>query len=432
MKLLFNSPIGLALLASISLVSPAKALVSINWTNIGNPGNAADPTYGGGAVSYVYNIGTYDVTNAQYVEFLNAKGASNSAGIYNSTMGWTGGTYTYGNYTFGNIIQSGRSGSYTYSVSSTYANNPVVGVSWFDAARFCNWLQNGQGSGDMETGAYTLNGANSSGQIILANTNALIRLPTVNEWYKAAYYNGATGTYSLYPDGRNNVTPADANYSYINGGVVNVNYGTPSSYGAYDMGGNVWQWNDYFWYEYTLPYDSTRGLRGGAWDNSCGYYSDALTPKHSLSCDPAFVSSYIGFRVVLSASGYSAWIVNYPSLSDTSPTGTPAHDGIPNLLKYVLNENPSMSSTSILPRMSKVAGNFNFSFSRLAVSTQDTTQVFQYSTDLSHWTNVMITSPTDARVALGIADINGVQIVTVTIPQGASTKMYGRLMVTQP
>jgi len=69
-------------------------------------------------------------------------------------MGTTG---TYGS----SVTQSGASGSYTYSVSSTYASMPVVGVTWFDAARFSNWLGNGQGSASMEAGAYTLNGATS-------------------------------------------------------------------------------------------------------------------------------------------------------------------------------------------------------------------------------------------------------------------------------
>ena len=281
MKHSLISPFGLAVLASISLVSPAMATVSIDWTSIGNAGNAADTT-GYGAVSYGYNIGTYDVTNAQYVEFLNAKGASNSAGIYNSTMGNTNNSP----YTYGNITQSGSSGSYTYSVSSTYASNPVVGVTWFDAARFCNWLQNGQGSGSMETGAYTLSGATSG--IISANADAQIRLPSENEWYKAAYYNGGTGTYSLYPNGQNTIAPADANYYYGQGslGVVDVTYGTPSSYGAH-IGGNVWQWND------AVISGSYRGLRGGSWDN----FDNSLASSNRNFNDPSFVSRYTGFRV---------------------------------------------------------------------------------------------------------------------------------------
>ena len=66
--------------------------------------------------------------------------------------------------------QSGTSGSYSYSVTGgdpQAANCPIFDVTWGDAARFCNWLQNGQptypagirGSGrSTETGAYTLNG----------------------------------------------------------------------------------------------------------------------------------------------------------------------------------------------------------------------------------------------------------------------------------
>ena len=204
MKHPFITTLGLAVLAGISLVSPAFAVLSIDYVPVGNAGNAADTT-GYGAVGYAYNIGTYEVTNAQYVDFLNAKGASNSNGIYNLTMGHTGGTYNYGN-----IIQSGSSGSYTYSVSSTYANQPVVGVTWFDAARFSNWLGNGQGSGSMEMGAYTLNGATSG--IINVNPGAAVYIPSENEWYKAAYYNGANSTYSLYPNGQNTMTQADADY----------------------------------------------------------------------------------------------------------------------------------------------------------------------------------------------------------------------------
>ncbi len=279
MKPKIISTFGLALLANVTLVSPVKAIISISWTSIGNAGNAADTT-GYGAVSNPYNISTYDVTNAQYVEFLNAKGASNSYGIYNSTIGGTG---TSGS----NITQSGSSGSYTYSVNNTYANQPVGGVTWFDAARFCNWLSNGQGSGSTETGAYTLNGALSG--IILANANAQIRLPTEDEWYKAAYYNGGTGTYSLYADGRNNITSADANYLPSATGLVNVNYGTPSSYGVYGQAGNVWQWND------AVISGSWRGARGGSWNDVHG--NSALASSYRTFGAPSSVNSGFGFRV---------------------------------------------------------------------------------------------------------------------------------------
>ena len=229
-------------------------------------------------MNHAYNIGTYDVTNAQYVEFLNAKGASNDAGIYSSTMATTG---TYGS----NITQSGSSGSYSYSVSSTYANMPVCRVTWFDAARFSNWLGNGQGNGSMETGAYTLNGAMSG--IITANAGAQVYIPSEDEWYKAAYYNGANSTYSLYPDGQNTITSADANYRPASTGLENVNYGTPSSYGVYGMGGNVYQQND-------AVIGAYRGLRGGEWHSAS---SSVLASSTRGYYDPSSQSYGVGFRV---------------------------------------------------------------------------------------------------------------------------------------
>ncbi|MDX2116146.1 MAG: hypothetical protein SFZ24_11095 [Planctomycetota bacterium] len=50
----------------------------------------------------------------------------------------------------------GAPGSYTYSTVNGRENNPVNYVSFWDATRCANWLHNGQGAGDTETGAYTL------------------------------------------------------------------------------------------------------------------------------------------------------------------------------------------------------------------------------------------------------------------------------------
>ena len=66
------------------------------------------------------------------------------------------------------IVQGGGSGSYTYTYEASRANDPVNAVSWGDAARFCNWLENGQpttgieNSSTTEDGSYALNGAEGS------------------------------------------------------------------------------------------------------------------------------------------------------------------------------------------------------------------------------------------------------------------------------
>ncbi len=79
---------------TVLALQPASA-VTIQWSAVGNPGNAADPTVmttdgtsGYGAVAYNYNIDKYDVTNSQYVEFLNAKDPNGTSPLqlYNSHM----------------------------------------------------------------------------------------------------------------------------------------------------------------------------------------------------------------------------------------------------------------------------------------------------------------------------------------------------------
>jgi hypothetical protein len=137
-------------------------------------------------------------------------------------------------------------------------------------------------------------------------------------------------------------------------------------------------------------------------------------------------------QVAVANSGFSAWIAPYTNLSDATPQGDPDHDGISNLLEYVLNGNPSASSTEILPTLTNDSANFVFTFRLREASGQDTTQIFQYCTGMSNWTNVNITGIKGSQVAIGAADGNGVQTVTVTIPKGVNTKMFGRLQVFQP
>ena len=116
--------------------------VTISTNTVGDAGNSAN-SGGNGAVTYNYKISTYDVTNAQYTEFLNAKAASDTFGLYDASMG---------SDIEGGITQGGSSGSFNYSVKAGYANKPVVFVSWYDAVRFSNWITNGQGTGDTESG----------------------------------------------------------------------------------------------------------------------------------------------------------------------------------------------------------------------------------------------------------------------------------------
>ena len=177
--------------------------VTIDWIPVGNPGNPPDTaimqdgTTGYGSVAYDFDIDEYDVTNSQYADFLNAKDPTGAdpLGLWNINMGIAG------NYGFINYDSTAAAGS-MYSVTAGTGDFPVVNVTWYDAIRFTNWLDNGQGNGDTETGAYTILGGTptpTDGDAITRNPDATIFLPNENEWYKTAFYNPATSSYYIYP-----------------------------------------------------------------------------------------------------------------------------------------------------------------------------------------------------------------------------------------
>src|SRR6478672_6837467 len=169
----------------------AYATITIDTVPVGDMGNPNDPATGNlyGGVNYAYSIGKYEVTVGQYTSFLNAVAATDTYSLYNSSMA--------SDLNIAGIARSGALGSYTYSVIGS-PNHPVTYASWGDAARFANWLHNGQptgaqGPGTTETGAYTLNGATSTSALMAVTRNAGAHwfIPSENECYKAGYYQPA-------------------------------------------------------------------------------------------------------------------------------------------------------------------------------------------------------------------------------------------------
>ena len=286
------SVIALALLCS--LADPAHA-VTIDWVTVDDAGNAADIT-GYGAVAESFRIMKYEFTNQQYTDFLNTVAATDTYSLYNASMG--------GDAT-GGITRSGASGSYTYAVKPNMGNKPATYLSWWDGARVANWLMNGAAaSSSTETGAYTLNGA-ISGAAPTRNSGATCYIPTEDQWYMAAYYKGgstnagywdyaaqsdtAPATVTALPngDGSAGSTGNFANYGSVVGNVTTVGTnGGPSAYGAFDMQGNMWEWNDL----HGAP-NSSRGLRGG------DYYQGITTANSRAEDNAASEYSGYGFRL---------------------------------------------------------------------------------------------------------------------------------------
>ena len=152
----------LSLLATNTVASPAAAdvfampegLVSLAFVEVGSPGNPPD-TNGRGAVAYRFRIARHEVTAAQWVDFLEHAGrAEPDGGLWNNDMD----TERSGEGPRCEIRRAGDPGAFRYTVARDRADRPVTHVSVLDACRVCNWLHNGQGDGDTETGAYTLAG----------------------------------------------------------------------------------------------------------------------------------------------------------------------------------------------------------------------------------------------------------------------------------
>ena len=280
--------LGVCLLVALGTTAQA---VTIDWVTVGDAGNAADTevmndgTTGYGAVGSEYRIAKYEITAGQYTEFLSAVAATDTYGLYNTGM--SSGTYGC------KIERTGSAGGYTYAVVADRADRPVNYVSFWDAARFANWMQNGQptgaqGPGTTEDGAYI----NIGDQATFAHQpGALFFIPTEDEWYKAAYYDpnkfspGLSG-YWEYPTQSDTAPTAEAppgtdlvngSANYWGAGPVDPVYWTTpvgaydakpseSAYGTFDQGGNLWEWNE-------TAIGSSRGIRGGAWDNTAGRLS---------------------------------------------------------------------------------------------------------------------------------------------------------------
>jgi len=287
--------------ASLLLAPGLASAVSVNWTSIGNPANPADPINGYGSVTDPFKIGTYEVTNSQYVEFLNSKDrfGSNTLGLYNASMA---NTSLSGGISFTPANPNGSK----YAAIAGQGNRPVTHVNVYDAMRFANWMNNGQLTGSStETGAYVLLGNQpipTNTGIITREAGAQIFLPSAEEWYKAAYFNAAGNSYFTYPTASNSApndttptgVPNSVNSTSAVGHTTEVGAytGTASPYSVFDMGGNVFEFTDFF----PLFADGDQvAIRGSSWfQDNATMYSTATDAQVWFS---EFEASYGGFRL---------------------------------------------------------------------------------------------------------------------------------------
>jgi sulfatase modifying factor 1 len=289
---------SIALVTSAALAAP----ISIPTVPVGNAGNAPSGVTGYGGVAYNYRMGTTEVTNEQYVAFLNAVATTDTYRLYETNMA---------SDALGGIERSGVAGSYSYATKSGFGNLPVVFITWGDAARFCNWLSNGQPTGNQdatttERGSYMLDGATTHPEFagVTRTASAQFVIPSIDEWYKAAYHNAEAGWYYPFPtesltapsndlvDAGNNANYFDGDYTAEGMHLTPVGHFSTSEspYGTYDQGGNVWEWTE------QVGQSNSRGQRGGGWDSSQDYLR--ATEGRSAIMEGAGTSD-VGFRVAL-------------------------------------------------------------------------------------------------------------------------------------
>jgi formylglycine-generating enzyme required for sulfatase activity len=252
---------------------------TMEFVTIGNPNNAADTTglpNPAGSVAYTYNIAMYEVSRGQIDK-------ANTAGGLEITM------YDMGSY--------GGNG----------VNRPATGISWYEAAKFVNYLNTSTGY----HAAYKFSGstfqlwsstdAGYNANNLFRNSLAKYVIASSNEWYKAAYGN-LDGTWNNYPTGSDIAPTAvasgtDANTAVWNGqsGPADItSAGGLSSYGTMGQGGNVREWNETAFDGSNNLDSENRELRGGSWSNNKSYN---LWAADRASVTPTSETLAVGFRV---------------------------------------------------------------------------------------------------------------------------------------
>ena len=290
------------LAASLAVIPTAQAIdmfgtgentFGIEFVTIGNAGNANDSGASGsyhsdaGGVAYEYRISKFEL----------CEDAVNKA----NTLG-----------------------SLSITSDSRGTNKPATDVSWNEAARFINWLNDDAGYIRAYKFEYQPGepGYDSNADILLwspgdsgydpanryRNSNAFYFLPSEDEWYKAAFHrnDGVTGNYWDYPTGSDSVPDGinfdgdtefeavfDDGYEQAEPNDIDDVGSAIGPYGTWGQGGNAWEWLE-------SSYDGTnnaslksRAGRGGYW----------LGPEAGLrssvkgSGAPSDSNPYLGFRV---------------------------------------------------------------------------------------------------------------------------------------
>jgi formylglycine-generating enzyme required for sulfatase activity len=262
--------------ASADSFGTGASAFTIEFVDIGNPGNPDDTTGNpnpAGKVDYGYRIAQFEISE----DMVNRANALGGLDITHNNRG---------------------------------ANQPATSISWLEAAKFVNWLNTSTG----HTPAYKFDGGGSfqlwqsadtgyDPDNLYRNSLAYYFLPSMDEWYKAAYYDPIGDLYYDYPTGSNSAPTPVAGGTSAGTAVYGQATGTSpaditfagglSPYGTMGQGGNVYEWEETALDLVNDAPSDSRGLRGGRWIASAG----SLSASSRISGNPSTEGSTVGFRV---------------------------------------------------------------------------------------------------------------------------------------
>jgi formylglycine-generating enzyme required for sulfatase activity/serine/threonine protein kinase len=221
-------------------------------------------------------IGRYPITVAQFAQFVDAGGYGEQAERWWTPNGWS----------WKKIKSRTRPGQWENPTFND-PDQPVVGVSWYEAVAFAAWLT--EQMEDVLPSGYVL------------------RLPTEAEWEVAHSYD-KNRERCYYPWGKEYPSPERAVYEQGELGHT-VRVGTcpagAAACGAQDMSGNVWEWTSSNAHDYpqqttilrqdVTPAEWNVPVRGGSWWDYRTFMRCGTRDKYR----PDFPAHIFGFRLVV-------------------------------------------------------------------------------------------------------------------------------------
>jgi len=238
---------------------------SIDFVTIGNPNNQADTTgtpIPAGSVSYTYNLSKYEISR----EMIDKANAGGGLGITLADLSTMGGNGTL---------------------------RPASGLSWYEAAKFVNYLNVSSGSNAAykfdSNGNFQLWSVNDLGydsNNLYRNSLATFWLPSTDEWYKGAY-SSVSGAWSNSLSGRYGL-------GISSGPVDTTDAGGQTAWGTIGQGGNVWEWLETASDGSNNSTTEMRDQRGGSWFSQANAVNSSVRVEQNPFVENEYNS---GFRV---------------------------------------------------------------------------------------------------------------------------------------